>query len=71
MPPENRVGRDDRGDLTESATAQPVSVYGQSTTFLIGQADPAAKGHRFVLDALQSHPSPIDQDQQVLPSVCF
>src|SRR6476660_2319802 len=31
MPTENRVGRDDRGDLTESATAQPVSVYGQST----------------------------------------
>jgi len=43
MPPENREGRDDRGDLTESATSQPVSVYGQSTTFLIGQADPAAK----------------------------
>src|SRR5262245_50852662 len=42
MPPENRVGRDDRGDLTKSAMAEPVSVYGQSTTFPIGQADPAA-----------------------------
>ena len=43
MPPENRVGRDDRGDLTESATAQPVSVHRQPTAFLIGQTDPAAQ----------------------------
>ena len=42
MPPENRVGRDDRRDLTEPTTAQPVSVHGQPPAFLIGQADPAA-----------------------------
>jgi hypothetical protein len=43
MPPENRVGRDDRGDLMKSATAQPVSVHCQPTPFLIGQTDPAAQ----------------------------
>src|SRR5262245_25075301 len=42
MPPENRVGCDDRGDVTKAATAQPVSVHGQPTAFLVGQADPAA-----------------------------
>jgi hypothetical protein len=42
MPPENRVGCDDRGDVTKAATAQPVSMHGQPTAFLIGQADPAA-----------------------------
>jgi hypothetical protein len=42
-PPENRVGRDDRSDLTESATAQPVFVHSQPTAFLIGQTDPAAQ----------------------------
>jgi hypothetical protein len=41
MPPENRVGCDDRGDVTKAATAQPVSMHGQPTAFLIGQADPA------------------------------
>jgi hypothetical protein len=43
MPPENRVGRDDRGDLMKSATAQPLSVHCQPTPFLIGQTDPAAQ----------------------------
>ena len=43
MPAENRVGRDDRGDLTEPATAQPVSVDGQPAAFLIGEADPATQ----------------------------
>ena len=42
MPPENRVGRDDRRDLTEATTAQPVSMPRQPPAFLIGQADPAA-----------------------------
>ncbi len=42
MPPKNRVGRDDRGDVTQAATAQPVSMHRQPTAFLIGQADPAA-----------------------------
>ena len=42
MPAQNRVGRDNRGDVTEAATAQPVSVHRQPTAFLIGQADPAA-----------------------------
>src|SRR5262245_1747094 len=40
MPPENRVGRDDRRDRAEAATAQPVSVHRQPTPFLIGKADP-------------------------------
>jgi hypothetical protein len=43
MPAENRVGRDDRGDVTKAATAQPVATNGQPTAFLVGQADPA--GH--------------------------
>jgi hypothetical protein len=41
MPPKNRVGRNDRGDITQTATAQPMSVDGQPTAFLIGQTDPA------------------------------
>ena len=42
MPPENRVGCDDRDDVTKVATAQPVAMHGQPTAFLLGQADPAA-----------------------------
>jgi hypothetical protein len=41
MPAENRVGRDDRRDLTEPTTAQPVSVPRQPPTFLVGQTDRA------------------------------
>jgi hypothetical protein len=41
MPPENRVGCDDRGDVTKAATAKPMSMHGQPTAFLIGQADQA------------------------------
>jgi hypothetical protein len=41
MPPQNRVGRDNRPDLTEAATAQPVSVPRQPPAFLIGEAEPA------------------------------
>jgi hypothetical protein len=37
MPAQNRVGGDDRGDLPQPTTAQPVSVHGQSATLLIGQ----------------------------------
>ena len=43
MPAENGVGRHDRSDLTESTAVQPVSVHGQSTAFLIRQADPATQ----------------------------
>jgi hypothetical protein len=42
-PAKNRVGRDDRGVLTESATAQPVPVHRQPTPFLVGEADPSAQ----------------------------
>ena len=42
MPAENRVGRDDRGDVTKAATAQPVATNGQPTAFLVSQADLAA-----------------------------
>ena len=37
MPPQNRVGRDDRGDLAQPATAQPVPAHGQSTPVVIAQ----------------------------------
>jgi hypothetical protein len=43
MPPQNRVGRDDRRQLLEATTAYPMPVKGQPTAFLIGQADPAAQ----------------------------
>lgn len=42
MPAQNRVGRDNRGNLTKPATAQPVSMHGQPTAFLVSQVDPAA-----------------------------
>ena len=35
MPAENRVRRDDRGDVTKAATAEPVPVSGQPTPLLI------------------------------------
>jgi hypothetical protein len=41
VPPENRVGCDDRRDLTEPTTAQPVSMHRQPTALVIGEADPA------------------------------
>jgi hypothetical protein len=34
MPPQNRVGRDNRRDLTEAATAQPASAPRQPSAFL-------------------------------------
>ena len=37
MPSENGVGRDDRGDLTQPATAQPVPAHGQPTSLVIAQ----------------------------------
>jgi len=43
VPSENRVGRDDRRDLTEPATAYPVSLHGQPTALVIGEADPATE----------------------------
>ena len=61
MPPENRIGRDDRGDLTELTTAHSVSVYGQSTAFLIGQADP-------VTEVRPENPVLFDQIGHRLPS---
>jgi pimeloyl-ACP methyl ester carboxylesterase len=41
--PENRVGCDDRRDLTEPATAHPVPMRGQPTAFFIGETDPATE----------------------------
>ena len=41
MPPQNRVGRHNRRDLTEATTAQPVAVPRQPPAFLIGEAEPA------------------------------
>ena len=37
MPPQNRIGRDDRGHLTQPSPAQAVVAYGQSAAFIIGQ----------------------------------
>ena len=37
MPPQNRVGRDDHGDLVQPATAQPVPTHGQLTPLVIAQ----------------------------------
>src|SRR4051812_20496490 len=37
MPPQNRVGRDEGGDLTPPATAQPVPAHGQPTPLVIAQ----------------------------------
>jgi hypothetical protein len=37
MPPENRVWRDDRGDLTQPATAQSVPVHGEPPPVVIAQ----------------------------------
>ena len=37
MPPQDCVGRDDRGDLTQPSTSQPVPAHGEPTPFVIGQ----------------------------------
>lgn len=37
MPPQNRVGRGDRGDLTEPGAPDPLSANRQAVTFVIGQ----------------------------------
>ena len=41
MPAENRVGRDNGRDRTQTATAEPLSTRRQPTAFLIRQPDPA------------------------------
>jgi hypothetical protein len=42
MPPKNRVGSRNGGDIPKAATTEPVSVLAQPTAFLVGQAEPAA-----------------------------
>ena len=42
MPPENRVGRDDRGNRTETTAPQSVSMLRQPPAFVIGHSEPAA-----------------------------
>jgi len=42
MPAENRIGRHDRDDATQAATAQLMSAHCEPTAFFVGQADPAA-----------------------------
>jgi hypothetical protein len=37
MPPQNRVGGDDRGDVAQCSASQSVPTYGQPTSFIIGQ----------------------------------
>jgi hypothetical protein len=43
MPAKNRVRRDNRRDLTESATTEAVCVRGQPTAFFIREAQLAAE----------------------------
>ena len=75
MPAENRVGRHERRDRREAATAQPVPVHGQPPAFFIGQAEPAAHvpaedavfcdevGHRVLRPLVE----PADQRRQEHP----
>ena len=73
MPAEQRVGRDDRGDLAQRLTAQPERPHGEPPPVVIGQTQtpptqlPAQEavlfdqvGERLPLAALQ----PAGQDQQ-------
>jgi len=39
MPPQNRVGGDDRGDLPEPAPSQTPASHGQPASFTIGQPE--------------------------------
>ena len=76
MPSQNRVGRDDRRDLTEAATAQSVSVPRQPTAFLIGQTKPAAHvpaedpvfcdevSHRCLLPLVEPADQPSEEDSE-------
>ena len=69
MPPQNRVWRNNRRDLTEATTTQSVSVPRQPPAFLIGEAEPATHvpaedavffdqvGHRLLLPLVE----PADQ----------
>jgi len=43
MPAKYRIGCDDRRDLAQSATTEPVSVHGQPTAFVIRETHPTAK----------------------------
>ncbi|MFH1749052.1 MAG: hypothetical protein ABIG44_18630 [Planctomycetota bacterium] len=44
MPPQNRGGRDDRGDLAQQPTAQTLPASRQPAPVLVGQAEsPAAQ----------------------------
>jgi hypothetical protein len=43
MPAKNSVGRDNRRDLRESATTEPVSARRQPTAFVIREAQPATE----------------------------
>jgi hypothetical protein len=38
MPPQNRIGRDDRGDLPQPATPQPMAAHAQPTPVVIAQS---------------------------------
>ena len=40
MPPENRVGGDDGGDLEQPSTSQPVPAHGEPAPFVIAEPQP-------------------------------
>ena len=43
MPPEDRVGRDDHGHLTQPSTSQPVPAHGESSYILPATETPSPK----------------------------
>ena len=42
MPSQNRVRRDDRGDLAQRLAPESLSTHGQPTSLIIGEPEPAA-----------------------------
>jgi hypothetical protein len=40
MPPQNRVGRDDRGDLAQYAASQPMPQDGKPPSVVISELEP-------------------------------
>ena len=64
MPPENRVGGDNRSDLTQQPTAQTVPAPRQPAPVLVGQAESSPAQLR------PENPVFLDQiDEGVLPLV--
>jgi hypothetical protein len=37
MPPQDRVGRDDRGEVGQGSASQPVPMHGEPTSFVVAE----------------------------------